>query len=210
MSAKVRLKKWLKRILLAVFIVAVLAVTPYLGLRAFVELVRAFDDRHASPQAALSALEVFPHGGFTALIDDDVDYEILQRQVLRYASPSGILYALGWRDEAGKTCIANAFVERIWDTFGGWKGRGAWGHCSLRAYTAWVSGRGEYSGFSVASGLSGNATLVKVTWRTGDITFTRPVNGSYMSVLDRHGARASRVEFFDASGELLDSIKPYG
>jgi hypothetical protein len=49
-----------------------------------------------------------------------------------------------------------------------------------------------------------------VTWRTGDIAFTRPINGSYMSALDRHGARASQIDFLNASGETLESIQPYG
>ena len=123
MSAKIGLKKWLRRISLALVIFALLSVTPYFAVRAFVELVRAFDDRSASPQEALSSLTIYPHGGFTTLIPEGVDYEIMQRQVLRYASPSGILYGLGWQDEDGESCFATAFVERMTDTFGGWTGR---------------------------------------------------------------------------------------
>ena len=210
MMAKNSLKKWLKRILVAVALVAALSVTPYFGIRAFGEMVRAIDGRYASPQEALSALTVYPHGGFTALISDAVDYEILQRQVLRYASNSGILYALGWQDESGKTCIANAFVERIRDSYAGWKGRGAWGHCRSLDYTGWVSGRGEYHSLSVANGLSREAALVKVSWYSGDTTFTWPINGVYMSSLDRHGVRASKVEFLDDTGRVLHSLEPYG
>ena len=204
MSAKIGLKKWLRRVSLALVIFAVLSVTPYFAVRAFVELVRAFDDRSASPQEALSSLTIYPHGGFTTLIPEGVDYEILQRQVLRYASPSGILYGLGWQDEDGESCFATAFVERMTDSFGGWTGRGAFGHCNTLDYTGWVSGAGEYRGFSVANGLSGDAALVKVTWLNNEVTFAQPINGAYMSVLDRHAARASRVEFFNAAGDRIE------
>ena len=210
MSAKVRLKRWLRRISLALAIFAVLSLTPYFGVRAFVELVRAFDDSSASPHEALSSLTIYPHGGFTTLIPEEVEYKIVQRQVLRYASPSGILYGLGWEDEDGRACFATAFVERMTDSFRGWKGRGAWGHCNTLDYTGWVSGAGEYRGFSVANGLSGDAALVKVTWRNSEVTFAQPINGAYMSVLDRHAARASRLEFFNAAGDRIESIKPYG
>ena len=134
--------------------------------------------------------------------------EIRQRQVLRL--PPGVLYTLGWHDETGQACIAVAFVEAMRDSFGGWKGRGAWGHCSTHDYSAWVTGRGEYQGFAVANGLSGAAELVRVSWLNGETTYARPVNGVFMSVLDRHGVRAGRVEFLDSAGQLLHSVAPYG
>ena len=153
-------------------------------------------------------MTVYPHGGFSPLNPEEYGYEILQHRVLGH--PSGILYALGWRDGTGNACIANAFVEKIWDSFGGWKGRGAWGHCSASDYSAWVSGHGEYQGMSVATGLSGAAALVKISWLDGDVTFAQPINGAYMSVLFRHGARASKVEFLDSAGRLLERLQPYG
>lgn len=208
MNAKRGWAKWLRGILLvaALFIASITA--PYFVARGAIEIARAFDGRSAAAEQALARLAIYPHGGFRALKTEDLEIAIAQRQVLRY--PPGILYALRWADAKGRDCIANAFVEKIPDNFAGWKGRGAWSHCSARDYTAWVSGRGEYRGFSVANGLSGNAALVKVAWRTGEVTFALPVNGVYMSVLDRDGARAILVEFLDASGALLHSHKPYG
>ena len=210
MTAAARLKKWLKCSLIIGIVFAALSLAPYLGVRAFFELARAFDGRYAEPEQALSTLTVYPHGGFTPLLADDVDYQILQRQLLRYSLPSGIVYGLGWADESGETCIANAFVERMTDSFAGWKGRGAWGHCTSLRYSAWVSGLGEYRGLSVVSGFSGEAALVRVSWRSGEVTYAQPIKGVYMTVLDRHAARADRVEFFAASGERMESLKPFG
>lgn len=208
MKATRRWAKLLRGILLVAALFIALITAPYFVARGAIEIARAYDGRSASAEQALARLVVYPHGGYRALKTDDVEFAIAQRQILRY--PPGILYALSWADAKGRDCIANAFVEKIQDNFAGWKGRGAWGHCSARDYTAWVSGRGEYRGFSVANGLSGDAALVKVTWQTGEYTFALPVNGVYMSVLDRDGARASLVEFLDASGALLHSVKPYG
>lgn len=188
--------------------VAALMIVPYLAARGGPRLALAIDDRHAAPAYALARLTVYPHDGFDSMYPDGVGYEIMQRQVLSH--PSGLLYALGWQDEAGQSCLANAFVEAVWDSFGGWKGRGAWGHCSALQYTAWVTGKGEYDGLAVANGLSGAAALVMVSWRTGETTYARPINGVFMSVLHRHAARAARVDFLDSSGALLHSIEPYG
>ena len=208
--AETRLKKWLKRLLITGALFAALSVAPYFGVRAFFEFARAIDGRTTTPEEALSALTVYPHGGFKPLLSADRDFEILQRQVLRYADPTGLLYGLAWVDDSGRKCSANAFVERISDRFAGWKGRGAWGHCSALPYSAWVSGHGEYRGLSVVSGLSGQAARVKVTWRSGEATYVQSIKGTYLAALDRHAARADRVEFFAASGELLESIRPYG
>ncbi|MCY3832845.1 MAG: hypothetical protein OXG85_07490 [Chloroflexi bacterium] len=208
MKGRAGWRRWSRRILLALLIAVAVMATPFFALRLMGRLALALDGRQAKAEDALRSLTVYPHGGFSALKPEDYGYEILQRQVLRH--PSGLLYALGWRDGAGKACIANAFVEKIWDSFGGWKGRGAWGHCSVSDYSAWISGHGEYQGLSVTTGLSGAAALVKVTWLTGDVTFVQPINGAYMSVLFRHGARASTVEFLDVAGSVLASIQPYG
>lgn len=207
MKAKRRWAKWLRGILLVAALFIALITAPYFIARGTIEIARAYDGRSASAEQALARLVVYPHGGYRALKTDDVEFAIAQRQILRY--PPGILYALSWADTKGRDCIANAFVEKIQDSFAGWKGRGAWGHCSASDYSAWISGRGEYVGMSVASGLSGAAALVKVAWLSGDVTFVQPINGAYMSVLFRHGARASKVEFLTASGELLASIQPY-
>lgn len=208
MIAKFNAATRLRGVLLALTFAAMLAVAPYLAMRALTGLVPAIDGRHESADAALEALPVYPHGGFSTLNPQDFGYEVRQRQVLRH--PAGMLYALGWRDESGQSCIAVAFVEAMRDSFGGWKGRGAWGHCSALNLSSWVTGNGEFQGFSVANGLSGAAELVRVTWRNGERTTTRPVNGVYMSVSDRHGARAVRVDFFYSTGDRLHSLTPFG
>jgi len=201
-------RTWSRLLLLVVAIVGLSTAVPYFAVRAGTSLLMRYDGRYASAEDTLANLVVYPHDDFKTLNPDEHDYEIVQRQILKY--PSGILYLLRWREGAGRTCLANAFVEQIRDVLGGWKRRGAWGHCSAKDRTAWVTGFGEYEGFSVANGLSGEAALVKVTWRSGNVTYTRPLNGSYMSVLDRDGAHAIRVDFLGASGELMQSIKPLG
>lgn len=207
MMASTDWRTWLRRMLPLLALIGLWTTLPYAAVRTGTSLFMRLDGRHSSAESALDRLTVMPHDGFKPMYPDRHGYEILQRQVLKY--PAGILYALGWRDSVGQTCMANVFIEKIRDMFEGWKRRGAWGHCSAQDQTAWVTGFGEYDGFSVANGLSGDAALVKVTWRAGNITYKRPINGVYMSVLDRDGARASLVEFLDATGALQHSIKPY-
>ena len=128
-------------------------------------------------------------------------YVVSQRQVVQY--PAGILYALNWTDSSGMKCLATAFVEEMWDNFGGWKQRGAYGRCSQRKNAVWVNGWNEINGFTVAYGLVENAALVEVTWHDGSVTRAKPIDGSFMSVLDRQFASVQRVDFFDDAGEVV-------
>ncbi len=198
-------RTWLRRMPLALCIVVFWAALPFIAVRAGISLLMRIDGRHAFAEQALSSRRMNAQDSFGFLHPAAHGYAILQRQVLRH--PAGILYAIAWEEGDGHVCVSNAFVERIRDVLGGWKGREARGHCIARDYSAGVAGAGEYDGFSVASGLSGDAALVKVTWRTGDVTYTRPIGGAFMAALERHGAQAAAVEFLAASGDLLHSIR---
>ena len=201
-SRKARLTHLLRGTLFAVLLLAALLAAPYLGVRAFIELARAVDGRSASPREALSRLAIYPENGYSALLPANGDSKILQRHVLSH--PAGILYVLGWEDEAGKSCVAVAFVEKTRDAFEGWKGRRAGGHCSRFATSVRVRRAGEFGGYSLVYGLSGQAALVKIAWLGGDSARVMPINGAYLAVLGRFGANASRVDFLDANGALIE------
>lgn len=200
-SRKTRLTRLLRGLLFAVVLLAALIAAPFLGVRAFIELARAVDGRSASPREALSTLAVYPENGYSALLPAIGESEILQRHVLSH--PAGILYVIGWKDEAGKSCAGLAFVEKMHDTFEGWKGQRARGHCSRFATSVRVSRARELGGYSLVYGLSGSAAMVKVAWLGGDSARVTPVNGAYLAILGRFGAKVNRFEFLDANGVVI-------
>lgn len=198
-----RLKRLLRGLLVAALLLATMLSAPYVGVRAFIEAARMFDGRSASPRAALErALDygVFENG---ILPPPRGEFTIVQRHFLRH--PWGLLYALRWQNDSGEDCVGLAFSEKIRDAFGGWKPRGSHWHCSRFAASARFSRSGQFGGYSLAYGLSGQAALVKVNWVGDDISYAQPIGGAYVSLPGRYGANASRVDFLDATGARIVS-----
>ncbi len=215
---------WLRRIVLLGALIVALPFAVYFGGKIVNRLVLAIDGRSPSPQGALAGMTIY--SAFGRKLPGSDSYTIAQRQVLEY--PPGILYALKWTEATGRSCLATAFAQEIWDNFGGWKPQGAYGRCDQRrnsrpaaskrpadnrpsvrprsavsSRSVWVNGWNRYHGFTVAYGLADDAALVEVAWRDGSVTRAKPINGVFMSVLDRTAAAVRSVRFYDKYGVVI-------
>jgi len=194
----------LRILLFALGLLLSLVLVAYGSGRAFVRLVRILDDRSASADAALARL--FDQGRFTNAYFQPAtgNYEVLQRHNIRtLPQASGLLLVLGWQQADGKSCVGLAFIEKIHDSYGGWKGRQTTWHCSHRAASVRFRRGGQFLGYSLAYGLSGDAAQVQVSWLGGDKRTVRPMQGAFLAVLGTYGANASRVDYLDAAGAKL-------